>query len=207
MSLINDALKRANQARQQNPFSAGPVAPLQPVDDAAGPKWFFRAVIGLLLLMSLGLSGWFFWQGSRADGRSQRVTPVSDSSTATPSTSPSTAESLAQHQPIKVSTNIIVRTNTVAPAQSVETNSSAPLEVTQGAAPTNIALPAVPPSPFADLKLQSIIFREDKPAALINGELLVAGEKVRGARILKIERESVTVERGGETNELWLRRL
>jgi hypothetical protein len=75
------------------------------------------------------------------------------------------------------------------------------------AAQTNLAEPPAPPSPFADLKLQSIIYREDKPAAVINGEMLFVGDEIRGARVTGIERSSVTVERKGETNELRMPRL
>jgi len=73
--------------------------------------------------------------------------------------------------------------------------------------PTNLVVPAPPPSPFADLKLQSIIFREDKPAALINVEMLFIVYDIVWARVLRIERQSVTVERKGDTNELRLPRL
>src|SRR6266699_3650037 len=74
-------------------------------------------------------------------------------------------------------------------------------------APAPAAEPAPPPSSFADLKLRSIIYREDKPAAVINGDMLYVGDEIRGARVVRIERYSVTVERKGETNELRLPRL
>jgi hypothetical protein len=74
-------------------------------------------------------------------------------------------------------------------------------------AQTNVAGSSAPPSPFADLKLQSIIYRENKPAAVINGEMLFVGDEIRGARVTGIERSSVTVERKGGTNELRLPRL
>ena len=84
--------------------------------------------------------------------------------------------------------------------------SAPPTNAAALAPPTNVAAPT-PPSPFADLKLQSIIFSEDKRAAGINGELLYVGDEIRGARVRKIERQSVTVERNGETNVLRLPRL
>src|SRR5204862_3567862 len=93
-------------------------------------------------------------------------------------------------QLIKVSTNIVVRTNLVAPpqseapAQAVSSNapvSAPPTNAAALASPTNVAAPEPPPSPFADLKLQSIIFSEDKRAAGINGELLYVGDEIRGA--------------------------
>ncbi len=90
-------------------------------------------------------------------------------------------------------------------AATTNTSVSVPLtNVATGVSPTNTA---APPPPFADLKLQSIIFRVEKPAALVNGEMVFVGDSIRGARIVKIELQSVTVERNGETHELRLPRL
>ncbi|HXT39852.1 MAG TPA: hypothetical protein VN887_07510 [Candidatus Angelobacter sp.] len=212
MSLINDALKRARQARPQNPFDGQPVAPLQPVDYAARPNWIFRMIIGLLVLGSLTGAGWFFakWWSSGPESRGS-VRAAAEPASAEPA-------KLKRHdrQPIKVSTNIIVRTNRAVAVsaesapESAATNPAGitlPTSAATVATETNVAVPPAPPSPFADLKLQSIIYREDKPAVVINGEMLFVGDEIRGARVTGIERQSVTVERKGETNELRLPRL
>ena len=94
-----------------------------------------------------------------------------------------------------------------ADARSAPTTASISTLQTTAAAPALATEPAAPPSPFADLKLRSIIYREDKPAAVINGDMLYVGDEIRGARVVRIERSSVTVERKGETNELRLPRL
>src|SRR5947199_9402375 len=70
MSLINDALKRAQQARQQNPFGNQPV-PLQPVEYGRRPDWVFRALVGLCLVASLAGAGWCLWKWWRTGGESQ----------------------------------------------------------------------------------------------------------------------------------------
>lgn len=212
MSLINDALKRARQARPQNPFDGQPVALLQPVDYAARPNWIFRMIIGLLVLGSLTGAGWFFakWWNSGGESRGG----VHAAAGPTPTEPPKLKR--RDRQPIKVDTNIIVRTNFAAAhpseptAQSAATNTpvtAPPTNAAVVAAQTNVAVPPAPPSPFGDLKLQSIIYREDKPAAVINGEMLFVGDEIRAAHVLKIERQSVTIERKGETNELRLPRL
>jgi len=208
MSLINDALKRAKQTQQQNPFDGQPTVPLQPVDYAAGPNRWFRMVIALLVLSSLALSVWFFgkwWQGhseSPRAGEAANVAAVQSKTIAKPA---------SRKTVIQVSTNIVVRTNPVAPPKAEE-----PLPLTQTNAPaaapsTNTATlptePPTPPSPVADLKLQSIIYREDKPAAVINGEMVFVGDEIKKARVLTIDRNSVVVERNGETNQLRLPRL
>jgi len=134
-------------------------------------------------------------------------------------------------RPIKVSTDLVVRANFVPPSQPEtaalpalpDTALPAPSEAAipppanapaaagtnvVSSPPTNALAPApTPAGPFADLKLQSIVFREDKPAAVVNGEMLFVGDEISGARVLKIERQSVTIQRKGETHELRLPRL
>ena len=215
MSLINDALKRAQQARQQNPFGNQPV-PLQPVEYGRRRDWVFRALIGLCLVASLAGAGWCLWKWWRTAGQSQEVEVVANAAqAASPSASTTPARPLWRMQPIKVSTNLLVRTNLVAPppteTPAQATSTSPPVlgpaaQTASAASPTKFAAPA-PASPFADLKLQSIIFREDKPAAVINGEMVFVGDEIREARVLKIEPQSVTIERNGETNALRLPRL
>jgi len=214
MSLINDALKRAKQGQQQNPFGGQPIRPLQPADYAARSNYPLRFALAVLLVAALALSGWFFWKWWRSSGEYHQ-TAGGESTTASTEKSKTSAKPAPRKQLIKVSTNIVVRTNLIgspqseALAQAVSSNSLISAPQTNAAAlapPTNVAAPA-PPSPFADLKLQSIIFSEDKRAAGINGELLYVGDDIRGARVMRIDRQSVTVERNGETNVLRLPRL
>jgi len=214
MSLINDALRRAKQAQRQNPFGGQPTVPLQSVDYARRPNYFLRSLVALLAVATLACSGWFFrkWWSSRGQRRSI-VVAVNEAK------AESAAQSKARPQPsprksvIQVNTNIVVRTNvTVTPkleadARPAPTTASISTLQTTASAPAPATEPAAPPSPFADLKLRSIIYREDKPAAVINGDMLYVGDEIRGARVVRIERSSVTVERKGETNELWLPRL
>jgi hypothetical protein len=234
MSLINEALKRAKQAQQQNPFGGAPAAPLQPVDYARRPNYVLRSLVALLALVTLACSGWFFWKwwASRAERRSVAV--ALNEAKADALSRSRAQQSFARKSNIRVSTNIVVRTNVVvtpnpeAEVRSSPTNASistpqtnaAPTNASISTPQTNAALPAPsrepvappveaapPPSPFADLKLRSIIYREGKPAAVINGDMLYVGDEIRGARVIRIGRHTVIVERKGETNELLLPRL
>ena len=210
MSLINDALKRARQTQQENPFGGLPAVPLQPADNAGHPNYFLRAVVALLTVALLASSGWFFWKwgGHREEQRTVVAAKEPKADPAMQSKMP--IQSSPRKSVIKVSTNIVVRTNvTTAPKPGVvappePTNASIAVSQASATAP---APPAVPPSPVADLKLRSIIYREDRPAAVINGDMLYVGDEIRGARVVHIDRYSVTVERKGETNELRLPRL
>ncbi len=214
MSLINDALKRAKQAQQQNPFGGQPTVPLQAVDYARRPNYFLRSLVALLAVVTLACSGWFFWKwwSSRVERRSV-VVAVNEAKAASAAQSKARPQLSPRKSAIQVSTNIVVRTNVAvtpkleADARSAPTNASISTSQTTAAAPAAATEPAAPPSPFADLKLRSIIYREDKPAAVINGDMLYVGDEIGGARVVRIERSSVTVERKGETNELRLPRL
>ena len=216
MSLINDALKRAKQAQQQNPFGGQPTVPLYSVDYARRPNYFLRALVALLAVATLACSGWFFWKWWSSRGERRSVVVAVNEAKAE-SAAQLKARARPQSSPLKsairVSTNIVVRTNVAvtpkleADARSAPTTASVSTSQTTAAAPAPASAPAAPPSPFADLKLRSIIYREDKPAAVINGDMLYVGDEILGARVVRIERSSVTVERKGDTNELRLPRL
>src|SRR5712671_6353330 len=119
MSLINEALKRAKQAQEQKPPAGPPVAPLQPVDYAARPSWLFRSVVGLLLLASLTCSAWFFAKWWTSNGHSERVVAFAKEAPAGPAPKiAGPAQTPAPEPVIKVSTNIIVRTDFDPPPRS-----------------------------------------------------------------------------------------
>jgi hypothetical protein len=54
------------------------------------------------------------------------------------------------------------------------------------------------------LKLQGIYFRRTNPSVLINGRTLFIGDRVEGARVVTIDRQTVTVEFGGQVSLLTL---
>src|SRR5438128_8446679 len=168
MSLINDALKRAKQAQQENPFGRQPAAPLQPVDYASRPNYFLRSAVALLAVMTLACSGWFFWKwwGSQGERRSvEKSTAAKVDQPAQSKTLPSPRKSV-----IQVSTNIVFRPGAAATpkpgaeVRSGPTNASDSPSQTSATASTPAVEHAAQPSPFADLKLRSIIYREDRPA-------------------------------------------
>lgn len=194
MSLINDALRRANQSKQGQPPEPSGGAPMQPVHpndrspSSATPLWIFF-LIALLLICG----GWLFWKGFASKTTATKV----ESPTVNPPVA-STSRVVEVKAPV-ASTNVIV-----APV-AVATN--APAVVAESTA-TNVP-PPIEPSPVAAapaLKLQGIFYRSISPGALINGISVTTGEKVFGARVLKIDRQEVTLERDGKTIVLTLQR-
>jgi hypothetical protein len=206
MSLINDALKRAREANKQRGGEGSAGVPLQPVDYAWRPNPFLRFTAAVVLVAAVGLAVFYFtkwWQSREQLQRVTATTNVPPVQVQVASESAAAPESAATKYRIKVNTNIVARSNVIARAATPE-----PLA---GATQTNLATDAgetaAPVNEFLDLKLQSIIYRLDKPAAVIGGEMLYVGDTIKGARVTGITRHEVTIEWKGKTNVLQLPRL
>lgn len=59
---------------------------------------------------------------------------------------------------------------------------------------------------FPELKLQGISRRKNKTYAILNGKTLTAGDRIEGVMLLKIDSDSVTIEKAGSRRELYLLR-
>jgi hypothetical protein len=220
MSLINDALQRAGEAdrRRRSKRDRPRLSPLQPAPSprggGSGLKW-----LGSLLVLCLAVAGWALWQTDSAPP--QTATPpkrISPSNAVAPPRLPSrplpgadpfpaitnlptrASESATPASRIKVDTNLVVRS---APASApVETepppDSSAPLST-----PPSAAVDGAGP-PLPNLRLQSIIYRLTQPTAMINGQSVQIGDLLEGARVVEIQRQSVTLEWQGTRHVLTL---
>jgi len=68
---------------------------------------------------------------------------------------------------------------------------------------TNVA--AVVPEPQPALpKLQGIVYRPDRPSALLNGKTVLIGGRSGDFLVVAITQQAVTVVRAGQTNVLML---
>lgn len=67
--------------------------------------------------------------------------------------------------------------------------------------PQTESVQSIPPK-FPELKLNGIFYRSSKPSAIINGRLISLGEEIEGAKVISIERNSVTVEFSNQTRIL-----
>ncbi len=208
MSLINDAIKRAHQAKKQNavPKPAGPT--LQPTT-APDPEPQQRSLVplvllGLVVMCLVGLGGWFFMQGLKA-GRTTHVEVVVEKTPKQASTPAVVAP------PSTVSAAQVM----VPPPGKVALTASAQVAEKPAAAPSQVATPkpaansepvkaAVKPIPveFPPLKLQGIYFRRKDPSAMVNGHNVYAGDIVEGVRVVAIERQQVVVELNGQRKSL-----
>lgn len=59
------------------------------------------------------------------------------------------------------------------------------------------------PPPLLTLpKLQGVFYRPERPAALLNGKMVLIGGTVGEYRVVAMSQQSVTVVRAGQTNVL-----
>lgn len=200
MSLINDALKRAKQTQPSAAAPGQPAGntPMHPVDyQRRGLPWYFFPT----LLAVLAGACWFLvkgWDARRhaAAGYGEPlVVQAREPVAATPAAAPSGE------------TRHIPAVNDAPPASFTGVNRNFSLEDdnTASAEPTTLA-----PTPAATatasvaptFKLQGIFFRATSPSAMINGKSVFVGDRVSGAQVKAIARDSITLEYEGQTKTL-----
>jgi hypothetical protein len=195
MSLINDALRRKNQ--QKNPTSEKPDgSPMEPVQPAARNRVSFLAPILLLLIvLVLALAALFFWKGLEAK---KELAAAKQQTPTAAATVPAETKEVQPVAPVVSETKTEPATAPQSVAETADTS------VTNLSSTTNAAIAAGPPPGPEPLKLQGIFYRLSNPTALINGKTVAVGDQVSDARVIRIEREAVTLERDGKTEKLTL---
>ena len=202
MSLINDALKRAKQAQQDNPSPPAPGPQFRPAD----PKQQRSAAPGMLLLLVLvivvSLGGFFVWWVAQARNTTRQTVAVAGKESPAAEATPAPVTPQASEptpQPAVAVTPPAPTSNAVVAAGAAEAE-IAPANSASNAEPV---APEAPPKPSPP-KLQGIIYRPDRPAAIVNGKTVFLGDPVGEFRVLAISAESVTLESAGQTNVLTL---
>lgn len=178
MSLIHDALKRAQKQPKDQPAPKLPLEFLPPAPGTgccAGPRYLG---VTLVLLAVLGLVALLVWVTWSPPGRG---VPVA----ARTAVAPVNNAPVAAVIPPLPSTNL-----SGAGAEPVATN-TAPVAAT----------PVVEP-----LRLQGISFNPSAPSAVVNGRVLYLGDTVNGFRLTAVSPVAVTLQRGTESQVLSLSR-
>jgi hypothetical protein len=184
MSLINDALKRAQKQQQAQPASKPPLEFLPPgpapaSDCCAGPR---SLGITLVLLAVLGFVAILAWLVSSPSFNSVPVAARPATRMSGGSSSNPPAAAVVSPAPL---------TNpTAAATEPAVTN-----------APVAASLP-----PGEPLRLQGISFNPNAPSAVVNGRVLYLGDTVNGYRLTAVSPVAVTLERGTESLVLDLSR-
>jgi hypothetical protein len=172
MSLINDALKRAQESQKKTPSG---VAPLRPVESGSrGIGWILPASVILLL----AVAGIFIALALHKNKTPAPVVarPPEVSAPQPAAIAPAPEQNISAPQPAAIAP--------IAPA----TESNAPAAVI---AETNApAVPAAPDWP----KVQGIIFDANRPVAIVNGKMVSVGDRAGDFQVTEIAKNFVTFE-------------
>jgi hypothetical protein len=217
MSLINDALRRAQAAQQQPPpppLIPVPPRPLEPVQHARH-NLGLMVPVGLAMLALLALFFVWAWvqRGSKGTSLEQAralSAPAAPATIATPPAAPMVAVAPPSAQPIDAAQpdpGLTPAATSVAdpPAAPAPATPSAPPAVSDQETEAAIPVAVTPPPPKpAPLRLQAILFNPKRPSAQINGKTLFIGDKLSDSRVVAIDQVSVTLVGDGKTNVLIL---
>jgi hypothetical protein len=201
MSLVNDALKRAQLAQRTEPYTPDPDWVLPPVEPSSAQTarrlpWF--TAIGALMLACFCV-----WQMLRRDSADTQPPALT-----IPPPVPLAPKATLSAPPVALS----------APAQpAVRPASQQPLNGATAAATTPIPAPPSPPGQTTvagpsgpatappTLRLQAILLDPLHPSAIINGRTLFLGDKFGEQSLTALDRRSATLVGPGSTNILSLR--
>jgi hypothetical protein len=198
MSLINEALKRANQMPFRETAPNGPA--LRPVEGGRRPEGGVGLLLPVMLAVVVTLAVLLLWQGFRAsyvvEVRARSVPATSDvaASDSHAASVPPALVAVAMASPAPV------------PMAAAPATPAAPVPASAMpvfAVATNAAVVVDPPPQPPSYKLQAIFYRPESPAAVINGKQLFVGDRVGEAYVVSIDPDSVAiVNASGQTNLL-----
>jgi hypothetical protein len=199
MSLINDALKRAQESQRPSQ-SAATMAPLRPVERLVKPRrnWGWMLPLAVICLIAAA----FLFIGLALANHSVKPLAVAPE---IPQPTPET--------PSVATVRSVLAANSAAPKAAPV---PAPAPVAAAAEPNVAQLPVIGPAAIASgnpdvtpvkppkppLVIQGIVNDPVRPWAIISGRTLYVGDSVRGLRVTAITRNSVTLVGDGETNRL-----
>jgi hypothetical protein len=175
MSMINDALKRAQNAQPKAVSADGPA--MQAVEAARHPGKGVDVVMVLLIVTILSLAGVliFAWYhaGTQFTVRARTTDTTANVAAAIPAPKPAVSKP-------SIASNAVA--NVVAPVAAV-------IPTTNAAA---VAPQPPKPAPFV-FKLQGVMFGTRNPSALINGKTVFVGERIADARVVAIGHDTATI--------------
>lgn len=178
MSLVNDALRRAQDAQKKSQPTAPPPQ-LRPAESAAPQKRGMGILVPLLIAgVAIGALIWLLHSRRKTEARQLVVDPKSDAP----------AAAIAQSKPPPQ------------PAAAPAPTQAAPLAVVA----ENPLPAAVTSAPAPELKLQAIFFAPGHSSAIISGRTVHAGDNFKGFRVASITQTSATLVSATQTNVMTL---
>jgi len=178
MSLVNDALRRAQDAQKKaQPAAPGPA--LRPAQPAASQKSGIGLWIATITVFAAIMAFSFLWRGWKETYPAQAAAQPKPTAPATvvPEAKPSV-------QPVVVT----------APAPAAPT-----AVVAEKPAPAPVVS-----APQPQLKLQAIFYAPGHSSAIISGKTVRAGDNFKGFRVAAITQTSATLVNATQTNVMTL---
>ncbi len=209
MSLINEALKRAEHDKRQAPLSAMDYPPLEPAEPSAGQQyvWMRSVVIGVAGC-ALAVAGWI-WLAGKATNPAQAVASALQASpvprSAVERTLDKTARATNFYRPAPA--EAVAVPDYALAVQEGPQPSAAPAAAIIGKAdpsPTNGQAVEEKPAPHVTFTLSAIMHGPDGSMAIINGQFVHAGEQVDGAKVVRINRHAAVLEVNGQPRTVTL---
>jgi hypothetical protein len=216
MSLINDALKRAQEAQRPNPASS--VASIRTIE----PRKNERPLISRLLVVVIFalLSAAFAFVGLAMTGRLAKKTaaPLQIASVTPVAAAAAPIKPVAA--PVATPAPEVVPAPTAAEPVAAAPNAAVPIAIEPAATsqpepppapkPVPVVAPVVVASPLPllvlpeSLHLQGVAYDPVHPWAIVNGRTVRVGDLVKGVRVMGISANSVTFGSNGQTNLLYV---
>jgi hypothetical protein len=220
MSLINDALKRAKLAPKKPAPPVGDVPRVQPGPTATPAAFRSRRFAPATLAAALAGGALFAWLALRPAlgpapiqvAATPAAAPMPDApasplpeSTRAPGALPSEPPAQPARAPVAASSDAVASPAAPLAVSSAQPGAAASAANASGSAaaqPPAAAEPAAVPASPALPKLQGILYRAQRPAALLNGKMVLIGGMVGQHRVVAISPHAVTLVCGGQTNVL-----
>lgn len=220
MSLINDALKQARESQQAAvppPISNPQLRPVEPGQETRSSRGLLISVALALAALAVLFVAWQLNQQKHAGEplpvRGKTFAPVQPTPppqtavvSAPPATVPPAPASEPQPAPGPAADPAPMPVVAIAPPPpAIELATHTPVAAAAGGgAPSEIAPVEAAAPKLGPTKLQAIVFNPTRPSVMINGKTLFVGDKLSGFAVTAIDRESVTLVAGGQTNILTL---
>jgi hypothetical protein len=191
MSLINDALKRAQEA--QRPDTRSSVSSLRTIDTRPKARPFLSRLLVVVIFLLLAAA--FVFIGLAMTGRLVKKNIAMPQISAP---APPVAAAVTPARQVTAPMPVV----TAAP---VVPDQPAPVPAPVPVAVAVVAVPPPPPYVFPDtLHVQGVAYDPVRPWAIVSGKTVYVGEMVKGVRVLAISRNSVTFGSHGQTNLLYV---
>ena len=195
MSLINDALKRAKQAQQDDPSPLPPGPPLRPADPEQRRSVAPGMLLVVVLIIVVSLGGFFVWwvmQERNATQQTANMTAMAAPATPVPPVPVTPQTSAPQPSPAAVATPAAPPAAETASVEFASANAASNAPTVEPEALLK------PPPP----RLQGILYRPGRASAVIDGKAVFVGDSVGEFRVSAITRQNVTLVSASQTNVL-----